>query len=720
MRSAFRGIYYNGENYNREHSMIKTSRHPILDYLHRLLGARANVGVGDVDLLRRFVDERDEAAFELLLRRHAAMVLQVTRQVLGNVEAAEDAFQATFLVFIRKAGSIGRRESLGSWLYRVAYRIALKARAQVKKRVTVPLELDGLSAPAESEDAEQRELRRILCEEVNRLPAKYRAPIVACFFEGKTHEEAAHQLGWPRGTVAGRLARARELLRRRLLRRGVTFTLAAFLSALTVRGGQAALAGLVDSLIDAARQLAAGQAVGAVVSPTVAALTEGVIYAMYWSKIKFGAVVLLLACIGGAGMTLLATQEEKEAKTTVQTKVYPSFPQVPEPSLPKAGGATVKEEEPEPEYEPPQVRTPEEAAKLARNMAQSRLNLRKIALAMHNYASIYGHLPQAASVGKDGRALLSWRVDLLPFLEEQALYSQFHRDEPWDSPHNKKLLAKMPKVFAPPGVETRRPYSTFYQVFVSNDASGTAAGGTAMMGGMSVLPGGGSVGPAGGAAMGSGMMGPGAPGGLPGAGRPPGAMPGASGASKATAVFVKGVPSRFPASIPDGTSNTILIVEAGNPVPWTKPEDLHYAEDEPLPELGGLYPDVFQVVAADGKDHVLTSKYRAQMLRALITANGGEIIDWEKVESRLNRGARAGDRPSMELWQRKNEELRKQLAQLREEVATLKEEREIERELVGEDPRLTALKEEHTRMQAELKKLQAEVEALKKESHRPR
>src|SRR6516162_1454542 len=221
--------------------MADTRHHPILNYLRRVLGTEAVGGVTDAELLRRFVNGRDEAAFELLLWRHAGMVLHVCRQILHDHQTVEDAFQATFLIFVRKANAISRRESLGGWLYRVAYRIALKARAQAKKLAATDAELHRIEAPAEAEDGELRELRRLICEEVNRLPPKYRAPVIACYFEAKTHEEAAQQLGWPRGTVAGRLARARDMLHRRLVRRGVTLTSSAFAAALTVRTTQAAL-----------------------------------------------------------------------------------------------------------------------------------------------------------------------------------------------------------------------------------------------------------------------------------------------------------------------------------------------------------------------------------------------------------------------------------------------------------------------------------------------
>lgn len=710
--------------------MANTRHHSILNYLRQVLGTQAGGGVSDADLLRRFVDQRDEAAFELLLWRHAAMVLHLCQQMLGDADAAEDAFQATFLVFVRKADSISRREALGSWLYRVAYHIALKARARVRTRTAAPVELDGLPAPAETEDADQREVRRILCEEVNRLPPKYRAVIVACFFEGKTHEEAAHQLGWPRGTVAGRVARARDLLRRRLVRRGVTLSISALLTALTVRTAQAALTGLVDSVIHAARLLAAGQAAGAVVAPHVAALAEGVLQAMYWTRMKIVVAVLFLSSLGGAGVTLWATQEQEPQRKQYKVAASQTWP------APVTGPATASptqasaEEDEAPEVQPPEDISPDDAVELARNMARSRLNLKKLAIAMHNYAGTYGHLP-GAIMDNRRRPLLSWRVALIPYLEQNDLYRQFKLDEPWDSPHNRKLLSKMPAIYAPPGVKTQRPYSTFYQVFVSAgpSAGGGMAGGAGMPGaaggaGMPGVPGGGPP-------M-QGGAGAGGPGG--GAGAPPGGrqaemmkqmrmmMGGAAaGGEHVTAAFVKGEATRFPAHFTDGTSNTILIVEAGNPVPWTKPEDLHYADDEPLPELGGLFPNVFHAAFADGSIHTLTRNYDEKQLRNAVTANGGEILELSKIEARSPRQERAGgDRATAEAWQQKNEELRKELELIRQQIRLLKEEQEVERELASEDPRITKLKEENAHMQAELKKLRSVIESLRKDIRQPR
>ncbi|MGH7173828.1 MAG: DUF1559 domain-containing protein [Gemmataceae bacterium] len=531
------------------------------------------------------------------------------------------------------------------------------------------------------------------------------------FFEGKTHEEAAKQLGWPRGTVAGRLARARELLRRRLLRRGVAFTVSALLTALAVRPAQAALTGLVHSVIHTARLLTAGQAATAVVSPYVAALAEGVLQAMYWTRMKIFVGVLFVVSLGGAGVTLLATQEGKPQPQPHPPQVGHPPVALSEQGVPaqQAGPALASDDEDEPPPDRvPEEKSPEDASKLARDMARSRLNLKKLALAMHNYNDTYNRLPLAATVGKNGKALLSWRVELLPFIEQQALYNQFKRDEPWNSPHNLKLLSKMPAVYAPLGVKTRRPYSTFYQVFVSAGSSGRGGMPGAAAGQVPGMPGGPQGGRPGGLPFGSIL-----PGGPPRMGSAPGGA--ATVRENVYTAFVKGRATRIPASLPDGTANTILIVEAGNPVPWTKPEDLHYAEDEPLPELGGLFPNVFHAAFADGAIHTLTKNYSEKQLRYAITANDGMVLNLAKIEARSRRRPGVGgNRVTVETWQRKNEALRKELNLMRQQIRLLKEEQEVERELAGEDPRVNQLKDEHARMQAELKKLHAEIEALKK------
>ena len=199
---------------------------------------------------------------------------------------------------------------------------------------------------------------------------------------------------------------------------------------------------------------------------------------------------------------------------------------------------------------------------------------------------------------------------------------------------------------------------------------------------------------------------------------PPGGMTHPAGPVPA---FVKGEVMRYPAYFVDGTSNTILIIEAGNPVPWTKPEDLHYADDEPLPELGGLFPNVIHAAFADGAVHTLTKNYNQKQLRRAITIDEGELIDWSKLHpSSFPRAGAAGTPDAVEVWQQKNEDLRKEVELIRQQIRLLKEEQEVERELAGEDPRISKLKEENARILAELKKLRDEINALKKDGHRPR
>jgi RNA polymerase sigma factor (sigma-70 family) len=173
----------------------------------------------DSQLLKRFAGQRDPVAFAALVRRHGPMVLAVCRRVLCSAHDADDAFQATFLVLVRKAGAIARPELLGNWLYGVAYRVAVKARANAarrsehEKRAPVKAWVDPVM------EATAREERSVLDAELHHMPEQYRAPLVLCYLEGKTNAEAARMLGWPTGSISGRLARARELLRKRLVRR---------------------------------------------------------------------------------------------------------------------------------------------------------------------------------------------------------------------------------------------------------------------------------------------------------------------------------------------------------------------------------------------------------------------------------------------------------------------------------------------------------------------
>jgi RNA polymerase sigma factor (sigma-70 family) len=187
--------------------------------LRRVASLSRACGLTDADLLQRWVSCRDQAAFEAMLRRHAAAVLGVCRRVLHDTHEAEDAAQAAFLALAQKAGAIGRRQAVAAWLYTVARRAALHARASRRAAFRHDLS-SALARPAE--EPTWRDLRLVLDEEVSRLPEKYRAPFVLCYVEGRTNQEAARELGCPEGTVLSRLARARQRLRANLTRRGIT------------------------------------------------------------------------------------------------------------------------------------------------------------------------------------------------------------------------------------------------------------------------------------------------------------------------------------------------------------------------------------------------------------------------------------------------------------------------------------------------------------------
>jgi RNA polymerase sigma factor (sigma-70 family) len=178
----------------------------------------------DRRLLHQFALERDEAAFAALVRRHGPMVFSVCRRHLGNLHDAEDAFQATFLILSRKAATLRQPDLLANWLYGVAYRVATKARGRAEQRQAREKQLGTRSRADSYGDSPGWELRAVLDEELQRLPDKYRAPLVLCYLEGKTNAEAAHELGWPAGSMSSRLARGRALLRERLTHLGLVLS----------------------------------------------------------------------------------------------------------------------------------------------------------------------------------------------------------------------------------------------------------------------------------------------------------------------------------------------------------------------------------------------------------------------------------------------------------------------------------------------------------------
>jgi RNA polymerase sigma factor (sigma-70 family) len=275
---------------------------PVLRQLRRAALLSAGDGPPDAQLLESFLARRDEAAFEALLRRHGPMVLGVCRRVLRNTHDAEDAFQATFLVLARKGGSIRSRQVVASWLYGVAYRTAMKARAMSARRRAREKQAAEASRPDVRAGGVEEELLERLDHELSRLPDKYRVPVNLCELEGKSRRDAARMLGLPEGTLSWRLAYAKKKLGRRLSRYGPVAV-----AALLAEGAASACPpGLLKSTAEVT--LAAGA-----IPAKVMALTEGVLKAMLLSKLKVticAAGLMALAGVGATGLTYRAAAQQ--------------------------------------------------------------------------------------------------------------------------------------------------------------------------------------------------------------------------------------------------------------------------------------------------------------------------------------------------------------------------------------------------------------------------
>jgi RNA polymerase sigma factor (sigma-70 family) len=293
--------------------MSATATTPILHQIRRMVEDERTRQQPDRDLLADFVGRRDEAAYQALVRRHGPMVLDVCRGLLANEADAEDAFQATFLVLARKAASVRKAASLGSWLHGVAYRTALKARAGSAKRRKHETQTPARE-PVVSDDPGWREVQRVLHEELNALGERQRAPLVLCYLQGKTQDEAAALLGVAKSTLKLRLEKGRAVLRARLVRRGLGPAAALLASAWP--GAAAELpAHLGAAAVRAGTLAAAGQPLAGIVSAQAAALAEGG-WTVLGSSAKAAALGLILVAavgVGFRGVDLAASRGEMPA-----------------------------------------------------------------------------------------------------------------------------------------------------------------------------------------------------------------------------------------------------------------------------------------------------------------------------------------------------------------------------------------------------------------------
>ncbi|OAI49973.1 hypothetical protein AYO44_05950 [Planctomycetaceae bacterium SCGC AG-212-F19] len=299
--------------------MATTALGTVLHNLRRFVLRQENATLTDGDLLERFVSGGDEAAFEMLLHRHGPMVFGACRRLLQNEPDVEDAFQATFLVLVRKAGTIRPRGMVGNWLYGVAHSTALKARAMRTKRSSKERELAARTLPQASSSTWE-DIEELLDQELKALPDKYRAPIVLCDLEGKSLKEAARDLGCPPATVGTRLARGRVMLARRLTRRGVTLSTGALAIALSQNMASAAVpTALTASLVNNVALLTAGKMVtGGMISAKAAALSESVLKTMLLAKLKVITVLLVPVLIGVAGLVSTEWAEPSESVTATE------------------------------------------------------------------------------------------------------------------------------------------------------------------------------------------------------------------------------------------------------------------------------------------------------------------------------------------------------------------------------------------------------------------
>ncbi|HEY7313766.1 MAG TPA: sigma-70 family RNA polymerase sigma factor [Gemmataceae bacterium] len=332
-----------------------TSPMPLfLQQLRRSVLVRDGAGLTDGQLLTRFLERRDEAAFAVLVRRHGPMVWGVCRRLLRNHHDAEDAFQATFLVLTRKAASVRPREMVANWLYGVACTTAHRVKVATAKRRAKEKQVAEMPEPEAVPQDLWRDLQPLLDRALSRLPDKYRVVVLLCDLEGKTRKEAARQLGCPEGTVAGRLARARVMLAKRLARHGLALSGGALAVLLSQKAAACIPDSVVFSTIKAAGVFAAGQATSAGISVKVAALTEGVLKTMLLNKLKITTAIVLgiftVSVIAGLGVSTLPAWGQEQKGPAKKPR---GQPQAAQKEKPKAGHIfLIRQHDPDPNSPP--------------------------------------------------------------------------------------------------------------------------------------------------------------------------------------------------------------------------------------------------------------------------------------------------------------------------------------------------------------------------------
>jgi RNA polymerase sigma factor (sigma-70 family) len=301
--------------------MASSQMNRVIDQLRQMIPPTDSEGPSDGQLLDRLVAGRDEAAFTAIVRRHGPMVLGVCQRVAGNLHDAEDAFQATFLVLAKKADTLSRRDLVANWLYGVARRISMKFRGVACRRRLREQAIDDIAELPIGAADEWDDLRAVLDEEIGRLPERYRSPVILCELQCQSRREVARQLAIPEGTLSSRLASARRILARRLAGRGISLSLTSLLAVLCEgAAGAVVRSSLVRSTVIAA----VGDVPEGRVPSRVAALAQGAMHSMYFTRLKFAAMVFVALAVSGGVAGILAARAE-----TPGTRDKPKPPATP-------------------------------------------------------------------------------------------------------------------------------------------------------------------------------------------------------------------------------------------------------------------------------------------------------------------------------------------------------------------------------------------------------
>jgi RNA polymerase sigma factor (sigma-70 family) len=310
----------------------------LMDHLRGLAEAARSRDTSDQELVHAFATGKDDGAFDVLVRRHGPMVLSLCRRLLGNEQDAEDAYQATFLVLARKARTLRRRELVANWLYGVARRTAQKARVARSRRtgheaaVPVPVSRDPAA------ELTVREAQQTVDLELEKLPAKFRAPLVLCCLEGLARDEAARQLGWPVALVKSRLEQGRELLRRRLGGRGLTLPAGLLSLGLFAGAAQADVRpALASATVKAGARVAMGGSAVGLASPQAIAWSQAMWRSMFWSAAKTWTAMAVLIVLVGAGLAAAyAAMQDSRQQAQPQPAVVLAAGQAGAPGQPAA------------------------------------------------------------------------------------------------------------------------------------------------------------------------------------------------------------------------------------------------------------------------------------------------------------------------------------------------------------------------------------------------